>query len=144
MLDALVSGTHDPQVLAKLAKGALRRKLPALREALEGRFTGHHALLVSQMLAQIDFLDEIVATLSERIEELTAPFSKELEPLDTIPGVDRRTAEMLIAEIGPDMSRFPTAGHLASWPASAPASTSRPASSARAGRASAPSGCAAG
>jgi transposase len=115
MLDALVSGTHDPQVLAELAKGALRRKLPALREALEGRFTGHHALLVSQMLAQIDFLDETVAALSERIEELTAPFSKELELLDTIPGVDRRTAEMLIAEIGPDMSRFPSPGHLASW-----------------------------
>jgi transposase len=115
MLDALVSGTHDPAVLAELAKGALRRKLPALREALQGRFTGHHALLVSQMLAQIDFLDETVAILSERIEELTAPFSRELELLDTIPGVDRRTAEMLIAEIGPDMSRFPGPGHLASW-----------------------------
>ena len=115
MLDALVAGTHDPDVLAELAKGALRKKLPALREALQGRFTGHHALLVSQMLAQIDFIDETVATLSERIEELTAPFSTEPELLDTIPGVDRRTAEMPIAEIGPDMSRFPSPGHLASW-----------------------------
>lgn len=115
MLDALISGSHDPAVLADLAKGALRKKLPALREALEGRFTGHHALLVSQMLAQIDFIDETVATLSERIEELTAPFSRELELLDTIPGVDRRTAELLLAEIGPDMSRFPSPGHLASW-----------------------------
>jgi transposase len=115
MLDALVSGTHDPELLAELAKGTLRRKLPALREALAGRFSDHHALLVSQMLAQIDFIDETVETLSQRVEELTAPFSRELELLDTIPGVDRRTAEMLIAEIGPDMSRFPSAGHLASW-----------------------------
>ena len=115
MLDALISGTHDPEVLAELARGALRKKIPALREALQGRFTGHHALLVGQMLAQIDFLDETIATLSERIEELTRPFSRELELLDTIPGVDKRAAEMLLAEIGPDMTPFPTAGHLLSW-----------------------------
>lgn len=115
MLEALISGTHDPEVLAELAKGALRKKIPALREALQGHFTGHHALLVSQMLAQIDFLDETIATLSARIEELTAPFSRELELLDSIPGVDRRAAELLLAEIGPDMSIFPTAAHLASW-----------------------------
>ena len=84
MLDAMISGTHDPDVLAELAKGTLRKKIPALREALEGRFTGHHALLVSHMLAQIDFLDETIATLSEQIEELTRPFSRELELLDTI------------------------------------------------------------
>lgn len=115
MLDALLAGTHDPELLAQLAKGKLRRKLPALREALVGRFTDHHALLVSQMLAQIDFLDETIATLSTRIEELCAPFSRTIELLDTIPGVDRRSAEVMLAEIGPDMSRFPTAGHLASW-----------------------------
>jgi transposase len=115
MLDALISGTHDPEILAELAKGALRKKIPALREALEGRFTGHHALLIGQMLAQIDFLDETIQTLSERVEELTRPFSRELELLDTIPGVDRRAAEMLLAEIGPDMNRFPTEHHLASW-----------------------------
>jgi transposase len=114
MLDALISGTHDPDVLADLAKGTLRKKIPALREALQGRFTGHHALLIGQMLAQIDFLDETIATLSTQIEELTRPFSREIELLDTIPGIDRRAAEMLLAEIGPDMSRFPTA-HLASW-----------------------------
>ena len=95
-------------MLADLAKGALRKKIPALREALQGRFTGHHALLIGQMLAQIDFLDETIATLSERVEELTGPFSREIELLDTIPGVDKRAAEMLLAEIGPDMSRFPT------------------------------------
>jgi transposase len=115
MLDALVSGTHDPELLAELAKGSLRKKIPALREALQGRFTGHHALLIGQMLAQIDFLDETIHALSERIEELTRPFSRELELLDSIPGVDKRAAEMLLAEIGPDMSRFPTEHHLASW-----------------------------
>ena len=115
MLDVLIAGTHDPDVLADLAKGALRKKIPALREALQGRFTGHHALLIGQMLAQIDFLDETIHTMSERIEELTRPFSREIELLDTIPGVDRRAAEMLLAEIGPDMSRFPTDAHLASW-----------------------------
>jgi transposase len=115
MLDALIAGTHDPEVLADLAKGALRNKIPALRDALNGRFTGHHALLIGQMLAQIDFLDETIQTLSERIEELTRPFSREIELLDSIPGVDKRAAEMLLAEIGPDMSRFPTDAHLASW-----------------------------
>ncbi len=92
MLDALICGTHDPEILAELAKGALRKKIPALREALEGRFTGHHALLVGQMLAQIDFLDETIQTLSARVEELTRPFSREIELLDTIPGVDKRAA----------------------------------------------------
>lgn len=115
MLDALISGTHDPEILAELATGTLRKKIPALKEALQGRFTGHHALLIGQMLAQIDFLDETIATLSERIEELTRPFSREIELLDTIPGVDRRAAELILSEIGPDMSRFPTDAHLASW-----------------------------
>ncbi len=115
MLDALIAGSHDPALLAELAKGALRKKIPALREALEGRFTGHHALIVSQMLASIDFLDETVATLSERIEELVAPFSRQVELLDTIPGVDRKTAELLLAEIGPDTAQFPSHRHLASW-----------------------------
>jgi transposase len=90
MLDALISGTHDPEVLADLAKDALRKKIPALREALQGRFTGRHALLIGQMLAQIDFLDEAIQTLSERVEELTRPFSREIELLDTIPGIDKR------------------------------------------------------
>src|SRR5438067_375464 len=115
MLEALVSGTHDPELLADLARGKLRAKLPALREALQGRFTPNHALIVSQILAHIDFLDESIAALSDRIDEVIAPFAKQRELLRTIPGVDKRTAELLLAEIGPDMSRFPTAGHLASW-----------------------------
>jgi transposase len=116
MLEALVAGTHDPEVLADLARGRLRAKLPALREALEGHFrTAHHGLMIAQVLAHIDFLDESVATLSARIEELIAPFSHQAALLCTIPGVAQRTAEAIIAEIGVDMTRFPTSAQLASW-----------------------------
>src|SRR6266511_3488794 len=121
MLEALVAGTHDPEVLAELAKGRLRRKLPALREALEGRFRGeHHGLLVAQILAHIDYLDETIATLSERIEEVIAPFSTQRELLETIPGIGRTAAQVLIAELGVDMSVFPSSGHLASWAGQCP------------------------
>src|SRR5918994_606434 len=116
MLEALVAGTHDPAVLAGLAKGRLRAKLPALREALAGRFrTDHHGLLVAQILAHNDYLDEAIALLSERIEQVIAPFAEQVALLDTIPGIDRRAAEVIVAEIGPDMGQFPTAAHLASW-----------------------------
>jgi transposase len=116
MLEALVSGTHDPEVLADLARGRLRAKLPALREALEGHFrTEHHGLMIAQVLAHIDFLDESVATLSARVDEVIAPFSPQVELLCTTPGVARRSAEAIIAEIGVDMTRFPTSAHLASW-----------------------------
>jgi transposase len=115
MLDALVSGTTDPEVLADLAKGKLRQKIPALREALIGRFDTEHALIVSQILAHIDFLDEAIDRLSAEIEERIAPFARQRELLMTIPGVKQRAAEVLIAEIGVDMSVFPTPKHLASW-----------------------------
>jgi transposase len=117
MLEALVAGTHDPAVLATLAKGRLRTKLPALREALAGRFRAdHHGLLVAQILAHIDDLDEAIAVLSARIQQVIAPFAEQqVALLDTIPGVDRRAAEVIVAEIGPDMGQFPTAAHLASW-----------------------------
>jgi len=115
MLGALVAGTTDPDVLAELARGTLRRKLPALREALTGQFRAHHALLIGQMLRHIEYLDEAIETLSTEIERVTAPFADRVVLLDTIPGVDRRTAELLLAEIGTDMTRFPTAAHLASW-----------------------------
>jgi transposase len=115
MLDALVSGTTNPEVLADLAKGKLRKKLPALREALEGRFDAQHALIVSQILAHIDYLDEAIDRLSAEIEERIAPFAPQRELLKTIPGVNQRTAEVLIAEIGVDMNAFPTPKHLASW-----------------------------
>jgi transposase len=115
MLGALISGTTDPEVLADLAKGKLRAKLPALREALHGRFATEHAIIVGRILAHIEYLDEAIAELSTVIEEQIAPFAKEVELLCTIPGVQRRTAEVIIAETGGDMTAFPTAKHLASW-----------------------------
>ncbi len=115
MLDALVAGTTDPTVLANLARGQLRNKLPALQEALVGRFDAEHALVVGRILAHIDFLEEAIDRLSTAIEEQLVPFAKAVELLMSIPGVKQRTAEVLIAEIGVDMSIFPTAKHLASW-----------------------------
>ena len=115
MLDALVAGTTDPAVLADLAKGRLRSKIPALRDALEGRFDAQHALLVGQILAHLDFLDEAIERLSDAIEEQIRPFARAVELLCTIPGVQRRTAEVLIAETGGEMTAFPSARHLASW-----------------------------
>jgi transposase len=115
MLDALVAGSTDPEVLADLAKGRLRSKLPALREALEGRFEHLHAVWIGAILAHLDFLDEQIQSLTETIGEQIAPFEKAVELLRTIPGVQQRTAETIIAEIGVDMSVFPTAKHLASW-----------------------------
>ncbi len=115
MLEALVAGTRDPEALADLARGKLRAKIPQLRDALTGRFSEHHALIVGELLAHLDYLEEAAGRLSEAIEELVAPFADQVALLRTIPGVDRRTAEVLLAEIGPDMGRFPTAGHLASW-----------------------------
>ena len=120
MLDALVRGTTDPAVLAELARGRLRAKLPALREALEGRFDAQHALLVGAILAHLDFLDEQIDRLSEAIGEALAPFAAAVELLRSIPGVERRTAENVLAEIGLDMTRFPSAGHLASWAGQCP------------------------
>jgi len=115
MLHALVAGTTDPDVLAELARGTLRKKLPALRQALTGRFRAHHAFMVSQHLGHLDYLDEAVVSLSGRIEEALRPFATAHQRLDSIPGIAQRTAEVMIAEIGVDMHRFPTAQHLASW-----------------------------
>ncbi|MDN5934365.1 MAG: IS110 family transposase [Pseudonocardia sp.] len=120
MLDALVSGTSDPELLADLALGKMRRKIPALREALQGRFAPVHALLVGSILAHLDFLDEHIAGLSEAIEAQIAPFAPARDLLQSIPGVGQRTAETVIAEIGVDMTQFPTAGHLASWAGQCP------------------------
>jgi transposase len=120
MLDALVAGTTDPELLAELALGKLRKKLPALREALVGRFDAQHALIVSAILAHLDFLDEQIQMLSDGIEEQLVPFAPALKLLCTIPGVKQRTAETIIAEIGTDMSRFPSDRHLASWAGQCP------------------------
>ena len=120
MLDALVAGTTDPELLAELAKGKLRAKIPALKEALVGRFDRQHALIVSAILAHLDFLDEQIQLLSDEIEAQLAPFGPAVELLCTIPGVQRRTAEVIAAEIGTDMSRFPSDRHLASWAGQCP------------------------
>ncbi len=120
MLDALVAGTTDPQVLADLARGRLRAKLPALRQALEGRFDHLHGVWIGAILAHVDFLDEQIASLTEAIGEQIAPFEKAVELLCSIPGVQRRSAECIIAEIGVDMTVFPTAKELASWAGQCP------------------------
>jgi transposase len=115
MLDALCSGTTDPEVLAELARGKLRKKIPQLKEALQGRFDARRALLIGAILAHLDFLDEQIERLSDAIEEQLRPFQPAVELLRSLGGIETRTAQNIIAEIGPDMSIFPTAGHLASW-----------------------------
>jgi transposase len=120
MLDALIGGTTDPEILADLARGRMRAKIPALREALEGRFEPLHALLIGAILAHIDFLDAQIERISAAIEQQLAPFAPAIELLCTTPGIQRRTAENIVAEIGLDMGVFPTAGHLASWSGQCP------------------------
>ncbi len=116
MLNALVGGTTDPQALADLARGKLRSKIPALREALEGRFEAHHALVIGAILAHLDFLDEQIERLSQAIaDELGPTGAAGVDLAATMTGVAARTAQVMVAEIGTDMSVFPTAGHLASW-----------------------------
>ena len=120
MLRALVAGTTDPGVLADLARGKLRQKLPALQRALQGRFRAHHAFLLQQILTKIDFLDETVERVTAEIDRRLAPFEATLAALDTIPGIDRVGAISIVAETGGDMSRFPSAEHLCSWAAICP------------------------
>lgn len=115
MLAELVKGETDAAKLAELARGRLREKVPQLREALEGRLREHHRFLLKEYLGQSAFLKEAIERVSVRIEEQMRPFSQALVRLDTIPGVDRRTAEAMLAEMGPELETFPDAQHLASW-----------------------------
>jgi transposase len=115
MLQALIDGTHDPDILAELARGRLRKKLPALRKALLGWFSPTHRILVGELLAHLEYLDESIERLSDDIATMIAPCAPAIDLLDTIPGVDRRSAEVLLAEVGPDMSQFASTAHLASW-----------------------------
>jgi transposase len=120
MLEQLVAGVSDPALLAQLAQGKLKAKIPALERALAGRFGEHHRFLVARQLAHLDALDLLIAEIGAEVEQRLAPFEDEVALLDTIPGVGRRTAEDLLAEIGPDMAQFPSAAHLASWAGMAP------------------------
>jgi transposase len=115
ILTALVAGTTDSTVLAELAKGALRRKIPQLRQALVGRVGAHQRFLIAEHLAHLDFLDERLARVSAEVTECLRPVQAAIDRLDTIPGIGRYIAEALVAEIGTDMTRFPTAAQLASW-----------------------------
>jgi transposase len=115
MLTALIDGERDPGVLAELAKGRLRAKLPQLRQALRGRFRAHHALLIRLAVAHLEQLERSIAELDVQVDRVLAPFAQARDRLDTITGVGKRAAECMLAEIGVDMSVFPTAGHLASW-----------------------------
>ena len=115
MLAALVGGETDAVVMAQLAQGRLRDKLPVLERALVGSIGTHQRFLLARQLAHIDFLDAAIAEVSGEITARLRPFEPALEQLATIPGVGRRTAEVLVAEIGPDLRRFPTPAHLASW-----------------------------
>jgi transposase len=120
MLAALVGGQRDPRVLAEMACGRMRSKIPMLEEAFTGHFTDHHAFLLAKMLARVDELDADIADLDTRIEAEIGPFADQVERLDAIPGIDRTAAQAILAEIGVDMSRFPTPAHLASWAKFAP------------------------
>lgn len=115
MLEALLAGQTDTAQLAELAKGRLRKKIPQLKEALTGRVREHHRFMLSEQLSHIDYLEEAIERLNGEIGERLRPFEPEIQLLDTIPGVNRQTAEELLAEIGADMSRFPDGHHLASW-----------------------------
>src|SRR5215213_9687543 len=114
MLAALLAGERDPKVLAELARGRLRAKRSVLEEAFTGRFSDHHGFLLATMLSRIDASSADIAELDRKIDEAIAPFAPAADRLDEITGVGRIAAQVIIAEIGVDMSRFPTAGHLVS------------------------------
>ena len=120
MLEALLSGESDPAVLADLAKGRLREKSDALLAALAGRVRSVHRFMIAEHLGHIDHLDASIERVSQLIEEKSRPFVREgemdlMEMLDSVPGISERAAQVLVAEVGTDMSRFPSAAHLASW-----------------------------
>jgi transposase len=120
MLQAMIDGQRDPKVLAELAHGVMRRKIPQLREALTGHFDDHHAFICATMLRRIDTLAADIAQLDTQIEQMIAPFATAVDKLDEITGIGMRSAQEIIAELGVDMAVFPTAAHLVSWAKFAP------------------------
>ena len=121
MIEALIAGERDPAVLAEKALGRMRPKIPALTDALVGRFAAHHGAVAKAILAHIDFLDAAIATLDEEVANRLGPFRAAVTLLETIPGVGRAVAEAIVAETGADMARFPTPAHLCAWAGIAPA-----------------------
>ena len=115
MLQALIDGQEDPVKLAELARRSLRGKIPELEKALDGHLTDHHRFLLRLLWKQLQQQEEVIAEVETRIEELTRPFAEQIQRLDAVPGVDRRVAEVWLAEVGPHMDPFPTDGNLASW-----------------------------
>jgi transposase len=115
MMDALIAGERDPKVLAQLARSRMRVKIARLEEAFNGHFDNHHAFLLARMLGRIDAIDTDIAAVDEQIEAQLAPFGSAVARLDEIPGIGPVAAAAILAEVGVDMSRFPTAGHLCSW-----------------------------
>jgi transposase len=120
MLAALVDGQTSPEAMAELAKGRLRLKREQLVQALDGRVRPHHRFILAALLSQIDSIEETIAQFDEQIVVFCQPFEAAVQLLDTIPGVGRQTAELIVSEIGTDMSRFPSASHLAAWAGLAP------------------------
>lgn len=120
MLEAIIAGQATPEQMAELAKGRMRDKRDQLAKALEGRVKAHHRFVLTELLCQIDSLDETIARFDHEIEEYCRPFEEAVQLLDTIPGVGRQAAEIIVSEIGTDMSRFPSADHLAAWAGVAP------------------------
>jgi transposase len=115
MIAALIGGETEPDRLAELARRRLRGKIPQLRQALKGHVTEHHRFLLRTLMDHVRHLEELLGRLDQRIEEAMSPFAQAVDRLVTIPGVDRRAAEVIVAEIGTDMTKFPGAGHLSSW-----------------------------
>jgi len=116
MIRSLIEGQKDAGAMANLARRRMRKKLPELREALTGKVTDHHRFMLRQLMDHVEYLERQIARYDERVEKVLRPFERAaVERLDTMPGVDRRAAQCIVAEIGTDMGRFPTAGHLASW-----------------------------
>ncbi len=115
IIEALIAGERDPQVLVQMAKGKMRPKIPQLQEALAGHFGPHHAVVCRQIIDHIDFLDRSIAALSEEVTMRLAPFEAAVTILTSMPGISQRSAEVIVAETGADMARFPTPDQLCAW-----------------------------
>jgi transposase len=122
IVEALIAGQRDPEVLAEMAKGKMRPKIPQLKEALSGHFGSHHAVVCRQIIDHIDFLDTSIAAITEEVTARLDPFEAVVTILTSMPGISRKTAEVIVAETGADMTRFPTPDQLCAWAGLAPAS----------------------